>query len=236
LQLKIVFTIVCSILVALILAIIGFFVYRYITGPSLEKMINYMEEKYEEEFVVVAVNTQVWTAEYTDIMVKPSKNPDDIVTVRTYMEAGKRIYEDNYIPILRREEFDAAYQKMASEVYGKCKVFATSIEAMTTLPAEIDKNTKINDILSNPNVRGMISIFVEADTTKKDEQIEALRLKLKEKKWFTLVDIYYLNKGGLNQNLKKQEDILENVNTFYLTGRMILSKDFEITTLRWESN
>lgn len=58
LQSKIIFFVVCSVSVAFILEIIGFFVYRHVTGPSLKKMMNYMEEKYGEEFEILAVGTE----------------------------------------------------------------------------------------------------------------------------------------------------------------------------------
>ncbi len=235
LQSKIIFFVVCSVSVAFILAIIGCFIYRHVTGPSLEKMMSYMEEKYGEEFEVEALNTQVWTATYTGIQVKSAKFPEEVINVITYKNGTKRIYEDNYISILRRNDFNAAYQDQVNKVYKKSLVFATSISAYLTLPSEIDQSTEINDILSNPDVRASVSIYVEDDSKNKDEQIDELRLLLKEKKWLSTITIYYVKEDLLNNiSWENRNDIMNKNKNCYLYGKMIIARDFEIKSLRWE--
>ncbi len=234
LQSKIIFFVVCSISVALLLAIIGYIVYRQATAPTLEKMMNYMEEKYGEEFEVIAVNTQTETSSRPKIQIKSYKFPNDIITVSTYRKDGKRVYEDSYIPILRRDEFNLVYQELVSEVYKNSKTYVDSVASYITLPTEIDKKTKIEDILSNHQVNICISAYVVDDESKKEEQMEQLRLMLKEKRWDTTVDICYVDEAILNKlTYKNRVNILGQKGSCYLYGSMIMSDDFEVTDIEW---
>lgn len=90
-------------------------------GSVKDMMMEHMREKYNEEFEFVSINTEVWTAPYTEMIVKSEKFPNHRIVVQRYKETGAIV--DNYMDFHMKERIEKELTEIVKEIYPKSKVF-----------------------------------------------------------------------------------------------------------------
>jgi len=86
-----------------------------------DMMMEHMREKYNEEFEFVNIDTEVWTAPYTEMIVKSEKFPNHRIVVQRYKETGAIV--DNYMDFHMKERIEKELIEIVKEIYPKSKVF-----------------------------------------------------------------------------------------------------------------
>ncbi|AUG56182.1 hypothetical protein [Acetivibrio saccincola] len=90
-------------------------------GSVKDMMTEHMREKYNEEFEFVSINTEVWTAPYTEMIVKSEKFPNHRIVVQRYNETGAIV--DNYMDFHMKERIEKELTEIVKEIHPKSKVF-----------------------------------------------------------------------------------------------------------------
>jgi hypothetical protein len=160
-------------------------------------MMKHMEEKYNEKFEFVNIDTEVWTANYTEMILSSEKYPGGRIIVHRNKENGLII--DNYVDFLMKTKIEEAVGKIIAEIYPKSKVFYHA--GSEPLSNNITPDMSIEDYVKARIFALPIDICVEDSEyeTSKNEKLEQLRKVLEEKEYRSDLRIYYLKEGKLEQ-------------------------------------
>ena len=133
-----------------------------------ERMLDYMKEKYGEEFVdEEAYGGQLGKA-YVMRRVHSISRPKDSVLVRA-MGEEEEIFQDNYLAYLLRDEIEERMKGLATEVFGECKVFYKIPELV--FPSEFSADMEVDAFLRHP--LSMVRIYVYVKDCPLDRQRQA---------------------------------------------------------------
>ena len=142
-------------------------------GSVKDMMMEHMREKYNEEFEFVNINTEVWTAPYTEMIVKSEKFPNHRIVVQRYKETGAIV--DNYMDFHMKERIEKELIEIVKEIYPKSKVFyrpgGRPVPNSVTPDISIAEYSKIR----LPGLPVTICIEDPDYETNKDKKIEELR-------------------------------------------------------------
>jgi hypothetical protein len=160
-----------------------------------EMMIGHMREKYNEDFEFVNMDTEVWTAPYTEMIVKSEKFPNHRLVVQRYKETG--VIVDNYMDFYMKERIEKALTETVKKIYPKSKVFyrpgGRPVSNDVTPDMDISEYSKIR----LPGLPVTICIEDSDYETNKDEKIEELRKALEERKYKCNLDVFYVKEGKI---------------------------------------
>ena len=161
-----------------------------------DMMMEHMREKYNEEFEFVNIDTEVWTAPYTEMIVKSEKFPNHRIVVQRYKETGAIV--DNYMDFHMKERIEKELIEIVKEIYPKSKVFYRP--GGRPVPNSVSPDISIAEYSIETIIGLALTICIEDPDyeTNKEEKIEELRKVLEEKKYMCKLDIYYLDKNKLN--------------------------------------
>ena len=107
-------------------------------------MMEYLEQKYDEKFEFVNINTQVWSPDYTEMIVKSEKHPNVSIIVQKNNTSGEIL--DNYISIILNQDIEREISSIVTSVYGENKTFNTPKRKV--LPSTIEKDASVTDLLT----------------------------------------------------------------------------------------
>src|SRR5690554_1477755 len=144
-----------------------------------DMMMEHMREKYNEEFEFVNIDTEVWTAPYTEMIVKSEKFPNHRIVVQRYKETGAIV--DNYMDFHMKERIEKELIEIVKEIYPKSKVFYRP--GGRPVPNSVTPDISIAD----PDYE-----------TNKDEKIEELRNALEERRYICNLDVFYIKEGKID--------------------------------------
>ena len=160
-------------------------------------MMRHMEEKYNEKFEFVNIDTEVWTANYTEMILSSEKYPGGRIIVHRNKENGLII--DNYVDFLMKTKIEEAVGKIVAEIYPKSKVFY--LAGGKPLSNSVTSDMSIEEYSKVAIIGLALNICVEDSDyeTNKDEKLEQLRKTLEDKKYRSRLDIFYLKEGKFDQ-------------------------------------
>ena len=190
-----------------------------------DMMMEHMREKYNEEFEFVNIDTEVWTAPYTEMIVKSEKFPNHRIVVQRYKETGAIV--DNYMDFHMKERIEKELIEIVKEIYPKSKVFYRP--GGRPVPNSVTPDISISEYSKKTIIGLTLTIFIEDPEykTNKDEKIEELRKALEEKQYMCVFDIFYTD----TDKLELVNDLDENE---LLTGSLqkewiLMRGDFNMT-------
>ncbi len=161
-----------------------------------DMMMEHMREKYNEEFEFVNIDTEVWTAPYTEMIVKSEKFPNHRIVVQRYKETGAIV--DNYMDFHMKERIEEELTEIVKKIYPKSKVFyrpgGRPVPNSVTPDISIAEYSKIR----LPGLPVTICIEDPDYETNKEEKIEELRKVLEEKKYICNLDVFYIKEGKID--------------------------------------
>jgi hypothetical protein len=142
-------------------------------------MMKYMEEKYNEKFEFVNINTESWTSAFTEMILSSEKYPGGRILVHKYKELD--LIEDNYVDFLMKTKIEEAVGKIVEEIYPKSKVFYSA--GGKPLPNRVNVDMSIEDYSKETIIGLALKICVEDPDykTNKDNNLEQLRKVLEGK-------------------------------------------------------
>lgn len=159
-----------------------------------EEMVQYMRDKYNEEFTLVAKDTQTWMSNYRMMTVEPAAFPGKFVEVWRNKQTGE--ITDSYLPLKVNADVEKEISAVTSEVYGENKVFnlaSTVPDSAFALP-----DMPASDFLRLASGITCARIWVTKDPADKDRDVEAFRQALQDKGYYLTFYIIYIEKGAFS--------------------------------------
>lgn len=191
---------------------------------TLDEIVTAYEKKYGDTFTVVAADSEVWTAPYSEIVLRSDKLGEEIVI--WYHEDGR--LTDNYMPIKFRPEVEAAVQPLAEQTYGKCIVSNSPIGYGID---EFTPDMNVKEYMSDPLSSMMMYIAVTADPEQAEMQISAFASLLAEHKILTDICVYYYDTlDGVSATHTYGTPFTQKENARY---RAFIDKDYQVIDSDW---
>ena len=201
-----------------------------------EEMLQYMRDKYNEEFTYVdCMNHAEWRQPTTDIRVEPAAFPGERVSVCRDKKTGKM--SDGYLALKVNAEVEKEISAAAFEVYGENKVFnnaQTNANSYYTLP-----DMSASAFLQiKPGITGA-RIWVTKDPSEKDKDVEAFRQVLKVKGYYLDFYIVYIEEEAfpsLNRenSSKYYSGYVSRAETpVMMAGSFMIDESFEFDLAEW---
>lgn len=167
-------------------------------------MVEYMEEKYGEEFTFIEATgtNKIKGSSQREATVSTERFPREQISVMADKdEDGNYYFRDNYVSFLLRDEIEKLLTEIAAPIYKDCKVI---FDANTPVyPEETGKEITMDEYIKWGSLNIYICLGPGADVEKKDEDIEKLRLKLKEKGVSCSILLWYFKDdklGGIDHS------------------------------------
>lgn len=167
-----------------------------------EEMVQYMRDKYNEEFTLVTKDIQSWMADHRTMEVEPAAFPGELVQVRR----GKNgEMSDGYLALKVNADVEKEISAVASEVYGENKVFnlaQTNANSAYTLP-----DMSASEFLRLTPGITHARIWVTKDPADKDRDVEAFRQALQDKGYYLTFYLIYIEQDAFSSlNEQNGED------------------------------
>ena len=202
-----------------------------------KEMLDYMKDKYNEDFTIVGTDLEAWNDSTKIIAVEPAAFPGKHV----YVERDKKgVIFDGYLALKLNAEVEKEISRVAFEVYGENKVFNhvhTNANYKYT-----DPNMSVANFLKlYPPCTGA-TIFVTKDLTEKEKDIEAFRQIFKEKGYYLNIWICYIKKEGfedINADNKNQyaigytSEFTQEQSMVNMMGTFLTDELFEFDIYEW---
>ncbi|TYQ16026.1 UNVERIFIED_CONTAM: hypothetical protein Cloal_2528 [Acetivibrio alkalicellulosi] len=198
-------------------------------------MMEHMSEKYNEEFVFENINTEVWTAPYTEMILSSEKFPGHSIVVYRYKDSGEIV--DNYMDFYMKERIEKEISEILAGVYSNSKVFYRT--GGRPVSNSVTPDISISEYAKATIIGLTLTICIEDPDyeANKDEKIEQLRKVLEEKKYMSSLDVFYVKEGKLDLiNDSNQSEVLtgpSNAETVLVRGGFAMNDSFEFDYYKW---
>ena len=158
------------------------------------KMMQYMEEKYGEEFAFVDIGTQMWNASYIEMIVSSEKFPGERINV--HIDRKSKEISDNYLFYLRKAEVDDLVEGYIENIYGGCRVFSSGVMNLFTF--EEGPSLSLDAYVKLLGEKGVdYGIFVMDSDADKETDAAAFIEKLRKKGFYPSFAIFYVSAESL---------------------------------------
>lgn len=150
-----------------------------------EKMLSYMNHKYQEEFVFVESYAGQMGKNYSMILAESKNRPGKPVLVRMIWQGHSQVhcpgqsesFEDNYLAYLLKDELQQEVGGLVKSVFGECKVYYKIPEFV--FPQAFQADMGVREFLRNPQSMAQFYIYpVEppGQKEKEEDKLESLRM------------------------------------------------------------
>lgn len=142
-------------------------------------MTAYMEEKYKEAFSLVRPYNGQFGKDYTMYELKSENGQDKGILVRRVKTGDQKIYQDNYLAFLLKQEIECRVEETANQVFGKCSVHYQIPELV--FPASFPADMSGEKFLKNPWAMVKVTILPQNDENHSEEKVGAFLNAVREK-------------------------------------------------------
>lgn len=153
----------------------------YLKRERVNKMLEYMEQKYGESFTALGPYAGQFGKEYSMLMVREDKSRIDGILVRAAEKGGKCLYQDNYLAYLLKEQIEQHMRELAEPIFGECKVFYKIPDMV--FPVEFTADMEPEAFLKSPWSMVSIYLYIKEDSANRREQMEQFCSLLGEKQY-----------------------------------------------------
>ncbi len=201
---------------------------------SVDDCINYMVEKYGENFTYIEPYSDYQSNNSLKIIVQSESMPDSRVLVVSERVNDTILFHDNYIAEKYKEETFNLLQKLSDTVYGDCKVLYTVHEGF--LPDAFNSSTDFATFISSKSSLIAFSVILppNAESINKEDKIKEFYELLIENRINCSFKVYYINSNNKYNETLSIEQLLDDRDTILFTGRVIMDEDFSIKDEGWE--
>ncbi len=133
-------------------------------------MLEYMKDKYGEEFTEGEVCAGQTGKDYTMWKVYSASRPGESALVRV-MGKEEAVFQDNYLALLLRDEIEERMRALAGKAFGECKVYYKIPELF--FPPEFPADMEVDAFLRHPLSMVRIYIYVKEISADKEKQMDS---------------------------------------------------------------
>ena len=194
---------------------------------SVQDIIKVCEERYSDKFSLVSTGSELWNANYSDVVLSSETLGGAKVNVRVYPD-GKIL--DNYIAVKYKSLTEKNISAIAEKIYGEVLV----VNVPVSFGVESFESTMtFEDYVRSYESKVFVGIATNDSIALKDEKIEKLRIAFEKEEICTSVKILYYDVENI-RDIKLSEGtgkIFEQ--TPIARGFMRMNPDFSVSSLSW---
>lgn len=201
---------------------------------SVDDCINYMVEKYGENFTYIEPYSDYQTNDSLKIIVQSDSIPSSRIIVVAQVSEDKLYINDNYIAVKYEDSTNAVLSEIAKQVYGDSRVIY-SVDDQFYLSNELDSSASFEEYLSfrGNHIKSNILISPLHDDKNKEKEIELLCDILKEKKIVCTINLYYCTEQEKYNSLSSYSEMKLSDSWYNVNGQLIINEKFEVDSLIW---
>lgn len=200
---------------------------KYLTPTEKkDKVLAYLKEKYQEEFVPISMNESSWGQGHDVIYLCPKNGTEEhaFTLWGTLRDDGNYAMQDGYFGVIIKDKYEAVLSDFVKEIYSEFKLY-TRFGKGIVFPDRLNKATKISDLYrKNELFTSDTVIFVKQSSAQGIDLAESLKKiaqEMKEEKLAGKVTLYIvfddkyeiINLEILNKNT---EDYFVDCNRKYI--------------------
>lgn len=201
---------------------------------SIEKCIDYLNNKYNEEFYYLRPYDDFQPTESTmKLFFGNPKYPDaEILVLASRTNSIK--YSDNYLSFVYENRVRDLLKEISEEVYGECKLIY-EVNKAVALPDNFGKETTFEEFVSSTRSVISVKLFLKPGyvMTDKKEKLDKVYQLLCNKKVICIYKVYYTASEEQYNSINSSIDITRNKD-FLSTGDFFMDDDYSIYIHSWE--
>ena len=226
-----------TLIIALTLFLLGVNWHMLFRRDIGKEMLDYMKDKYNEDFTIVGTDLEAWNDSTKIIAVEPAAFPGKYVKVRRDKDG---VIFDGYLALKLNAEVEKEISRVAFEVYGENKVF--NLANTTADYNYTDPNMSVENFLKLYPPCTTATIYVTKDHAQKEKDVETFRQVLKEKGYYLDCHICYVKKEGFedinaeNENqygIGYTSEFTKEQSMIEMFGDFITNDSFEFKFYEW---
>lgn len=204
------------------------------TKMTVDDCINYMAEKYGENFTYIEPYSDYQANNSMKIIVQSDSMPNSRIIVVAQVSEDKLYINDNYIAVKYEDSTNAVLSEIARQVYGDSRVIY-SVDDQFYLSNELDSSASLEEYLSfgKNHIKANILISPLHGDEDKEKEIELLCDILKEKKIVCTINLYYCTEQEKYNSLNSYSEMKLSDNWYNINGRLIINEKCEVDSLTW---
>ena len=187
----------------------------------LREAEKYMRKKYGEKFKAIE-----YGMDYS-LYISPVSHPEWKVTVSFPKPKLWNVeFQDNYVAFLLKDELESEVKKIATDVYGDCKVFCRPMGF--ALPGEWNRDTTLEEYYTD-NI-STLRLFIGGDGSNKERDVTTFLEKYcKSDNKMKIMEIVYVSNEQLQELKERQLDWLFNERLYYWRTHVVLKGKSELS-------
>ncbi|MCL1917892.1 MAG: hypothetical protein FWG14_06195 [Peptococcaceae bacterium] len=197
-------------------------------SPGQQTMMSYMEKKYGETFTFV---DDIERTNHNEIFVTSDNLPNEYI--RVHMDKESQVITDNYICFLMQSQLNNYISSLVESVYGPNQVFTNTLsedkDILALMPESVGPNLSIDEYVKNIQGQIYCHIYLYADETTRDDDLEILRSALEARGCRIVLDIYYVKELSVIGQIEETRQLSywekENIN---LCGYFSMDQEYQL--------
>lgn len=207
-------------------------------GNSLQdKMMNYINEKYDDSFTFLNTYGGRIGADYHKIIVSSEKYPNKEIVVTCYVSDDGETYSDNYLSIKYEDDTRACIEEMIKSLYGE-NCFIYYRPNLLSMPSGASNDMSFDEYIgkATSGISFTAIVNVENAEVSKEAELESLKKALHNAGLCCSGTIYFDDRGQDLTRLTPDNYYSECLNSEEYAERLsfIANEDFEFTKAAWE--
>lgn len=197
---------------------------------SVEDVVTYCEEKYNDKFSVVATGTELWTESYSELILASESLGSAQINVRVY---SKDKILDNYIAVKYKSAVEEKVLPLVNSIYGKSLVVNEPINfGVDSFYADMS----FEDYAKSADSSVFIAVATNASAAEKDIAIKRLAALLKREQICATVTVSYFDVENIEEIELSHNTGKVFKQTPSVKGFMNMNADFTIESVTWNDN
>ena len=195
-----------------------------------EEMMAYMNNKYDEEFTFVAINTQVWRDTVVEMLVRSAAFPNENIIVHRDKKSGE--IRDGYLALKLNDGIEAEIADVVSTVLGENQTF--NYWQDMPLPSSYTPDMSASDFLKAGAKRTSARIFISKNVAGKDNDAEVLRKALTSKGYYLTFYLVYVDENALDSVTRDYKEYFsKGRDDVHAIGFFVMDNSFKFSAYDW---
>ena len=203
-----------------------------------QKMLDYMNKKYDDTFTFLEETGGGVGSSRHDILVSSGRFPNAQILVSHYpkTDTEEEHFSDNYVAFVFEDDVRLALTSATQTVYGDCRVFHRP--APMPLGSDVGPETTLAQYLGNPSSHLSAVVFVgDEQVEDRDVLLEMFRSQLKEQGISIGVTLLYVDPAELPEiTSERYNNYLQQNGQVTMRCDFLLDDHFEFVYANWRNN
>lgn len=196
---------------------------------SVSACLSYMKNKYGIDFSIFEgekIHNLTWTILEIYVECADYAGKKILVMEERLNNGEKLVFRDNFLAVKYHEKTKAMAEKLASEVYGECKVLC-EVMNNNVQPDEFDKTTTFEEFCSTrgSNIWFEVLLPTYHSDAKKEEELKQLEQKCADSRFACICDVYYAVDEKAYESISTHAELMQHGSKLYKVAGKFMSRN-----------